>query len=145
MGVAPRSPIYRTDWTPEVAQKVLAAALVGGGRLMDFPLETSPLRLGSIWVGPLRTRPYRTGPDPTLHPYTGLITRARLASLGSYLVLWCYSLDELNGRFSASFLTTTPTYEPFKVQKTPILAHLRLILPLWGLEKHVFKRQTTAF
>ena len=30
LGVAPTSPIYRADWTPEVAQKVLAAALVGG-------------------------------------------------------------------------------------------------------------------
>ena len=38
---------------------------------MDFRPETSPLRLGTIWVGPTWTEP---GPDP----YTDLITRAKV-------------------------------------------------------------------
>ena len=79
--LTPTSSIYRTDWTPKVAQKVLAAALVGGSA-NGLPSRNFAVEAGQHmgWSTMDRTGPE---PDPT-----ELISRARVVGWGPYLVGW---------------------------------------------------------
>ena len=88
LGVAPTSPIYRTDWTPKVTQKVLAAALVGGSA-NGLPSRNFAVEAGQHMGWSTMDR---TGPEPDRtgagHPPTELISRARVVGWGPYLVGW---------------------------------------------------------